>query len=142
MSVACVRGEHRGTGEAVADDGVAECERDDLGDVGGDAREHTGIGQRAQLGDAGPDRATQQPVPGDLVVDAQQLLAHPLGVGVEDRVGDVVAQRADVAHVVVEPFELEQYGPPSPDVLGHDLAAGVLDRLAEGQRVARRRCRR
>ena len=94
------------------------------------------VGQRAQLGAAGPDPAAQQPVPGDLVVDPQQLLADPLGVGVEDAVADVVAQRADVGDVVVEPFQLEQDGPPSPASSGTAVPAGVLDGLAEGQRVA------
>jgi len=56
------------------------------------------------------DAAAQQPVTADLVVEAQELFADTLGVGVEDGVPDVVAQRADVGDVIVEPFELQQDG--------------------------------
>jgi hypothetical protein len=44
-------------------------------------------------------------VAGDVVVEAQELFADALGVGVEDGVADVVAQRADVGDVVMQPFE-------------------------------------
>ena len=83
-----------------------------------------------------PDRAAEQPVPGDLVVDAQQLFADPLRLVVQDAVADVVAQRADVVDVVVQPFQLQQ---DRPDLLGGRVdrhAVGVLDGPAERQRVA------
>ena len=44
---------------------------------------------------------------------------------------DVVAQGADVAHVVVEPFELQQDRAAPGGVLGHRGGPGVLYGLAE-----------
>ena len=45
---------------------------------------------------AGDDGAAEETVAGDALVEAEELFADALGVGVEDAVGDVVAQSADV----------------------------------------------
>jgi hypothetical protein len=46
-------------------------------------------------------------VAGGVVVEAEELFADALGVGVGDAVGDVVAEGAEVGDVVVEAFEFE-----------------------------------
>ena len=85
---------------------------------------------------AGNTAAAEQPVTGDPVVEAQQLLADPQGVRVEDAVADVVAQRADVGHVVVEPFELEQCRPAGAAPGRGTGQSRVLDGEAVGEGVA------
>ena len=138
MSRACFAGQHGGAGEPVADDGVAQGEVDDLGDVGGDRlRARARVGQCAQARAAGEDGAAEQPVPGDLVVEPQQLFADALRVGVQRAVADVVAQRAEVGDVVVEPFQLEQDRPDRAARRGGTgQSEGVLDGEAERQGVA------
>jgi len=79
--------------------------------------------------------AAQQPVPGDRVVEAQQPFADAVGVGVEDAVADVVAQRPDVGDVVVAAFQFQQHRPDAVRAVRDAQAAGVLDGTAEGQGV-------
>ena len=67
------------------------------------------MGQAADPGAAGDDAAAQQPVTGDLGVQLQELLAQGEGPRLGEAEPDVVAQRADIGHVVVETFELEQH---------------------------------
>ena len=57
-------------------------------------------------------------------------------MGVDDAEADVVAERADVGDVVVQPLELEQYGAPHARLVWDDAPAGVFDRQAVGQGVA------
>ena len=125
-----------GAGEPVVDHAVAQGEFGDLGEVGGDRRSSSGSGSVMQRDAARADGAAQQPVPGDAVVDAQQLFADALGVGVGQGEADVVAQGADVGDVVVEAFEFEQQGPQPVRVVGQVDAEGVLDGQAVGQGVA------
>jgi hypothetical protein len=103
-----VLGEHGGAGESVCDDGVVQCQSDDFGDVGADVGQLVRVGEGLDGRAAGVDGAAEQPVSGDVVVDAQELFADALGVGVEDTVADVVAQGADVGDVVVEAFQFQQ----------------------------------
>jgi uncharacterized protein YcbX len=42
-------------------------------------------------------------------VEAQQLLANDRRAGVGDAEADVIAQRANIGHVVVQPFHLQQH---------------------------------
>ena len=73
---------------------------------------------------------------GDLGVEAQQPFADAQRVGVGDAEADVVAQRADVGDVVVEPLELEQKGRGASALRAADAAAGVFDGEAVGEVVA------
>src|SRR5207244_10687490 len=54
------------------------------------------------------DRAAEQPVTGDPLVQPQQLLADPETVRVAEGETRVVDDHADVGDVVVEALELEQ----------------------------------
>ena len=60
-------------------------------------------------------RSSRWPVTAAL--SRSELFADAQGVGVDDAVADVVAERADVGDVVVEAFELEQHRPQSPVAL-------------------------
>ncbi len=66
------------------------------------------------------------------------MFADAHGVCVQDAVADVVAERADVGDVVVEPFEFEQDRALALGVGRHRPAGGVLDGEAVGQSVADR----
>src|SRR6185312_12268913 len=103
--------QHRGAGEPVIDPGVAQCQLGDFGEVSSDRLQLLGGGQPVQRYAAGVDSAAQQPMPGHRRVDAQQLFADALGVGVGDAEADVVGQRAQIGGVVVEPFEFDEQGP-------------------------------
>ena len=67
---------------------------------------------------AGPDRAAEQAVAGDLGVEAQQLFAERQGAGLGEAEADVVAQRADVGDVVVDALQFEQQRAEPGRVLG------------------------
>ena len=104
-------GEHGRAGEPVANHAVTHCEGGDLADVGADRGQPFRVGQLQHVDTAQPDAAAQQSAAGDLIVDPQQVLLHPLRLVVQDRMPDVVAQCADVGDVVVHPLQLEQHGP-------------------------------
>ena len=128
-------GEHSSAGEPVPHHAVTHCEGGDLADIGADLGQPSRIRQCRHIDAAQQYAAAQQPVAGDLVVDPQQVFLHPLCLVVQDRVPDVIAQRADVCDVVVHPFQLEQYGPHLSIRHGNGCAASVLDGLAERQGV-------
>ncbi|WP_235096239.1 hypothetical protein [Streptomyces sp. A1-5] len=73
---------------------------------------------------------------GDLVVEAQELFADALGLGVEDGVADVVAQCAEVGGVVVEAFEFQEEGAGALGGLGDVGTGGFFDGEAVGEGVA------
>jgi hypothetical protein len=128
-------GQDRGRGEAVGDGGVAEGEVDDLGDVGGDGPQPGRVRHGGEGGAAEVDAAAEQAVSGGLGVEPEQLLADALGVGVQDAVADVVAQRADVGDVVVEPLQFEQDRALAGGLGGYRPPGGVLDGEAVGEGV-------
>ena len=76
-----LRGQHGGAGEPVAHDAVAEGEVDDLGDVGGERGQLVGVRAAADGGAAGEDRAAQQPVAGDPVVERGAVVRGCAGRG-------------------------------------------------------------
>ena len=91
---------------------------------------------------AGGDRAAQQPVAGQGLVEPQQALADAQGVRLRQREPGVVGDGAQVGDVVVEPLHLEEHH-ARPGGARRGLGPRQrLDRLAVGQgmphgRVAR-----
>jgi hypothetical protein len=98
-------GEHGGLGETVEHGRVVEADLDQLGDPRCGVPYDVGWRQGLDPGAADGDPAAQQPVAGDLLVQAQQRLADGLGVCLGDAVADVVGERAEVCDVVVQAFE-------------------------------------
>ena len=101
-----------------------------------------GSGSETQAGSADGDCAAQQPVAGRLLVEPQQGLPEPGGVGVDDPVADVVGEGAEVGDVVVHAFQLEQERSHEAVLLIDLDAGGGLDRHRVGGGCARRRCPR
>ena len=56
-------------------------------------------------------------MPGGFAVEPQEVFAEVEGPGLGQAEAHVVAQRADVGHVVVEAFQLEQRGAQHAGVL-------------------------
>ena len=74
--------------------------------------------------------------------EAQHALAQHRGMGVHQREGGVVADRADVAEVVGDALELGHQG-AEPDRAGRRLGAGRrLDRAGKGERIGHGRIAR
>ncbi len=72
---------------------------------------------------------------GDLGVEAQQLFAKRQCPCLGEPEADVVAQRADVGHVVVEALEFQQQRSEPGRLRGHRDLARILDREAVGEIV-------
>ena len=102
--------EHRRAGEAVHDERARGRQIDQLLE----ALAHLGqLDRRGQRADAGPTEdhaAAQETMPGGVAVEPQEPFAQVEGPGLGQAEADVVAQRADVGHVVVEALQLEQRG--------------------------------
>ena len=85
---------------------------------------------------AGDDATSQEPVAGDLRVEAQESLADAERVRVGDAEADVVAECADVGDVVVETFELEENRTQHLGGGRGGCCAGFFDGEAVGEGVA------
>src|SRR5262249_23632546 len=109
---------------------------DDLGGFGRDRLDRVRVWGVEHAGAAGEDAAAQQSVPGGVGVEAQELFAEALRVGVGDAVGDVVAHGADVGDVVVQPLQFQQAGPDQLSFDGSGYTKGVFDGQAVGEAVA------
>src|SRR5207247_1354064 len=78
------------------------------------------------------DRAAEQPVTGDPLVQPEQFLADPETVGVAEGKARVVDDHADVGDVVVEALELEEDDAQPSGARRHVAAGECLERLAVG----------
>ena len=94
-----------------------------------------GSRQAPNVRSSGGDAAAQQPVAGDLGVESEELFAQGEGMRVGQAEADVVAQRPDVGHVVVEALKLEQYGPQFSGSWRDINPTGLFERQAIGQAV-------
>ena len=124
-----------GPGEPVVHHGVAQGQFGDLGDVGRNGPQLSGVGQRLQRDRAGADGAAQQPMSGDGGVEPQQLFSDALSMCVGQTEPDIVGQRAQVGDVVVEPFEFDEQGPQPVHLVGKFDPERVFDGEAVGERV-------
>src|SRR5664279_993634 len=94
-----------------------------------DAGNEVDVDRSTQLGASHRDRPAQQPMPGDLLVVTEQLLAQAPGVRGHDAEGDVVDDPAQVGDVVVDALGLEQLGPDPLRGVAHGDTERLLDRL-------------
>ena len=104
------------------------------------ARRGRAAGGRRRRRDGSAPRSSRCPVTWSLMRSSCSRMR--CGVGVEDAVADVVAQRADVGDVVVEPFQLQQDRPDPLGVIADRPLIGRPRRPGRTPARARRRCRR
>ncbi len=93
-------------------------------------------GQRTDAGTTQDHAAAEKTMPGRVAIEPQELFAEVEGPGLGQAEANVVAQRADVGHVVVEALEFEQRGPQDAGILADRELPGVLDGLAIGKAMA------
>ncbi len=128
--------EDRGAVEAVNH----ECARGRQADQQLEALAYLGqlarCGQRADARAAEDHAAAQEAMPGGVAVEPQEVLAQVEGPGLGEAEADVVAQCADVGHVVVEALQFEQRGAQDAGVLCDSELPGVLEGQAVSQGMA------
>src|SRR5665213_467503 len=73
---------------------------------------------------------------GHLAVETEQLLANRQGTRLDESEADVVAERADISHMVVHALQLEEQRAKRRRLVGHVDPACLLDRQAVGEVVA------
>src|SRR5689334_3766053 len=131
-------GQPPGALETIHDQGVLEREAHDLVEVlarGLELPEQIQVSRQVVSDAPGDNRAAQQPVAGEALVQTQQALANAEAMRMRHGVAGVVDNHAEVAYVVVEPLHLQE-DHAQPPRTGRDLGAGGgFQRLAESERV-------
>src|ERR1019366_9410357 len=92
-------------------------------------------GQGSQMDLPWRNRTSQKAVAGDRCVEPEQLVSQCQCPRVRESEADVVAQRTDVRHVVVESFQLEQETTKFARAGAHFDPTGFLHGHAVGQSV-------
>ncbi len=132
-------GQAAGAVQAVQQHGVAQADGHHLLEVGQHGVQFGGQVQarRQVMADAArDDAAAQQAVAGELFVQAQQPLAQAKALRMGKGETGVVADGAEVGHVVVEALHLQQHQAQGTGARRNLTAGQRLQRLAVGQRVA------
>ena len=103
--------------------------------------DHLGQLHRCEVyGDsADPVDASQKSRAGQPVVELHDLLFHPAAMGMGQGIGRIVADRADVAEMVVESLQFQKEGPQIAGTAGHFEVQERFHRLAVGEAMADRR---
>src|SRR5207244_10954883 len=107
-----LRGEAPGTLEAVGHQRVAQSDLDDLVEVGQDRLQFADeiqVCRKVAHVPARDEGAPKQPVAGESLVQSQQPLADAEAVRVGGRKASIVGDHAEVRHVDVEAFHIDQH---------------------------------
>ena len=141
-----LRGQPPGALQPLEHHGVVERQRRHVGKLAHEpidiAREVRRRCRRHARDAAGDHDATQEPVTGQPLVEAQQLFAEPEAVRVTEGEARVVQDHADVADVVVEALQLEQHRAERECAWRDGAAREGLEAAAVRQRVAHARVSR
>ena len=80
--------------------------------------------------------AAQEAGPSQLVIELHDPLLHPATMRMSQHIGGIIADRADVPQVIVQPLELEKEAAEVAGPARHVDSEEGFDRLAVGETVA------